>query len=701
MISRTSSSQWVVFKAALKRLKWLSILYGVVLFLELPLLLWMELGKQKTIQGDLWAEAANKIYLSPMLFHPIQHFVNIAVPVIFGLIIFHYLHNDKASTFFHSLPIKRGSQYCQNLLAGLILIWLPILINGLLVYGVFAAFGVSEGQWNNPQVFYSLMDPVNNGPNNIPVGQMMAFWLFLNLLMTGLFYVFTVFVGMLTGNVLLQGALTFIGLFLPLGLYVLLKFNLWRLWYGFPRDINNREIEWLSPIFSYLNDQSFRLLFKASTWYMWYLAAAVLFGGLSIYLYKKRHAEAAGETLAAGWIRWVFKYGVAACAALTGGLYFSTLNENSLGVLYLGYFIGAVLGYVIADMIAYKSFHFYKRWKGMLVFGAVFIVLLASVKLDFYGYQKYVPGQDEVKEVSLSILNREGLPFNEGLSGEDNIKKVRGLHQQIIRMEKENRTLEKPSNRRRINGAFSPADQMSMIMSVDITYLLDSGGKIKRTYIIDINRYREFLYPIFNSPEAKRVMYGRLFKMDVGKIDQININNHRQGKSVRIYKREEIDKVLAALKKDVLNTSYEAAMEGKEPSLANLEFVSKTDVERNYGFYNLSYYPEFKNFEAFLAKGGYGEELFLKPEDISAVVVKKVGSNETVEIKDKQKIEVLLNWSNWEDERSFIMRQQQPENKDMVEYYGKIVKKNGSLMYVMFDGSPYARQLIYKMMNEK
>ena len=140
MISRTSSSQWVVFKAALKRLKWLSILYGVVLFLELPLLLWMELGKQKTIQGDLWAEAANKIYLSPMLFHPIQHFVNIAVPVIFGLIIFHYLHNDKASTFFHSLPIKRGSQYCQNLLAGLILIWLPILINGLLVYGVFAAF---------------------------------------------------------------------------------------------------------------------------------------------------------------------------------------------------------------------------------------------------------------------------------------------------------------------------------------------------------------------------------------------------------------------------------------------------------------------------------------------------------------------------------------------------------------------------------
>lgn len=701
MTSGISSSKWVVFKSALKRLKWLGILYGVALFLEVPLVLWMEFNKQKSlIQENLWTDVVNKSYLPQFLFHPIEHLTNIVVPIVFGLILFHYLQNDRASTFFHSLPIKRWSLYSQNLLAGLTLIWLPILINGLLVYGVFSTFGVKEGQWYNQIIYTPAMDPVNNNnPSIVPIWQVMAYWLFLHILMTGLFCVFTVFVGMLTGNVLLQGVLTFIGLVLPLGLYVLLKENLWRLLYGFPRGFNDRTVQWLSPLVSYL-DTPHRFLNNSWTWYIWYFVAAVILCVASIFLYKARHTEAAGETLAAGWIRWIFKYGVAACAALTGGLYFSAFNENSTGVLYLGYFIGAALGYIIADMVAYKSFHFYKRWRGMLVFGAVFILLLSSVKLDVYGYEKFVPDQDEVKEVFLSNLNREGFMATEGLTGQDNIGRVRELHRQIIKMKKENKAQQK-SFRENKQIADSAANPVSMVMPVDITYVLDSGRKVKRTYSIDISRYRQFLYPIFNSEEAKKSMYAPLFKTDGGKIDQININNHRLGKNVRIYKRAEIDEVLTAMRKDVLNVSYEAAIEGKASPRANVEFVSRTEVEKNYAFYNLNYYAEFKNFEAFLEQRGYLGELFLNPEDVSAIIVKKVGTDETVEVKDKQKIKVLLDWCNLEDETAFIMRQQQPGNKEMVEYYGKVVRKTGSPMYVMFEPNPYAQQLIYNLINEK
>ncbi|ADG80915.1 DUF6449 domain-containing protein [Thermincola potens] len=705
MTSGTSSRKWVVFKSALKRFKWLSILYGVALFLEVPLLLWMELSKQKSLQGNLWTEVANKSFVPQILFHPIEHFVNIIVPVIFGLILFHYLQTDRASTFFHSLPIKRASHYCQNLFAGLTLIWLPILINGLLIYVIFAAFGVTEGQWYDPNVYGPAMEQMNsNGPNIIPVWQVMAYWLFLNLLMTGLFYVFTVFIGMLTGNVLLQGALTFIGLFLPLGLYLLIKFNLWKLLYGFPREINGRNIEWLSPLVSYLNNQNYRLLFTDMTWYVWYLVIAVLLCVISIYLYKRRPAEAAGETLAADWIRWIFKYGVAVCAALTGGLYFSSLNERSIGVLYLGYFIGAVLGYIVADMIAYKSFHFYKRWKGMAVFAAIFFLVIFSVKLDLVGYEKYVPDQSGVKEVFLSTLNMEGLMATEGLTGQDNIEKVRQLHRQIIKMEKENKVREQAFYGQQMNSAVGPVDPMRM-RSVDITYVLDSGEKVQRTYYIDMYLYREFLYPIFNSQEAKQVMYGRLFKMDAGKIDQLNVNNHHLGKNIRIYKRTEIEEALTALRKDVLKVSYEAAMEGKVATRAIIEFIPTKDTEPNGPVYNLNYYAEFKNFEAFLAKYGYLEELFLDPADVSTIIVKKTRSGETMEVKDKKKIKVLLDWCSLEDENAFMARQKQPVNGKMaeyygqVEYYGKIVKKDGSVIYVGFDSSPFARQLIYKMLN--
>ncbi|GAW30657.1 DUF6449 domain-containing protein [Carboxydocella sp. JDF658] len=701
MTSGISSSKWVVFKSAVKRFKWLGILYAVALFLELPLVLWMALSKQKAIQGNLWAEVASKSLQPHILFHPVAHLTSIAVAVIFGLILFYYLQNDWASTFFHSLPIKRWSLYWQNLLAGLTLIWLPILINGLLLYGVMAVFGVTEVQWPKQYAYDPAMEMVNaNLTNAVPVGKLVAFWLFLNLLMTGLFYIFTVFVGMLTGNVLLQGALTFIGLILPLGLYLLIKFNLWKLLYGFPRDIDESTVLWLSPLVRYLDYQSYQLLFKSQAGYIWYGVAAVLFCLISLFLYRKRHVEAAGETLAAGWIRRVFIYGVATCATLTGGLYFSTLNESSTGALYLGYFIGGVLGYSIADMIAYKSFHFYRRWKGMVVFGAVFIVLLASVKLDLYGYQKYVPEQDEVKEVFFNGLNRDSVPAVESLKGQDNIRRVRELHRQIIKLEKENRNLEKSLNRPIPDGAFRP-EEPRRVMTADITYVLDSGRKVKRTYMIDMDRYREFLYPIFNSEETKRSIYGRLFKTDVKKIDELNISNYHLGKSVRIYKRAEIDEALAALKKDVLNVSYEAAVENKRPTLAMFEFIAKTSWESKYVYYTLNYYEDFKNFTAFLEKHGYMEELFLNPEDVSEIIVKKAGSAETVAVKDKQKIKVLLNWCNLEDERAYLMRQQQPVNKGMVEYYGKIVTKKGSPIFVVFDSSPYAQQLIFKMMQEK
>lgn len=704
-----TSSKWVVFKGALKRFKWLSILFSVALFLEMPLLVWMEISRQLRIhEGDM-AQVVNNSYLTQVIFNPIEHFTNMAVSIIFGLILFYYLQNDKASTFFHSLPIKRWSLYLQNLMAGLTLIWLPILINGLLTYGVFNFFGITEISWQNPNIYNPAMDMVNtNIPKTISAWQVIVNLFSLNLLMTGLFFSFTVFVGMFTGNVLLQGALTLIGLVLPLGIYVLVKYNLWELLYGYSRDFNDRDLAQLSPLVSYLDNSFNRFMFKEIIWYVWLIITLILCG-LSIFLYKKRPAEAAGETLAAEWIRRLFKYGVTSCAALTGGSYFSTMNEDSLGALYLGYLVGSVLGYIVADMVAYKSFHFYKRWKGMAAFGVVFILIIASINLDLYGFENYVPDQDDVKEVFLGNLNPYGFPQTRGLTGEDNIERVRKLHQQIIKLQEQNKTDEK-SNRNRqrditkirgVNESTAvPVEPVNLMIGVNITYVLESGEKVKRNYTIDSYRYRELLRPIFNSEEAKKLMHGRLFKTGIDKIDQINVNNHHIGKNIRIYKRAEINEAIAALRKDVLNTTYEATVENKVPSRASIELVTPTGADQNFVTYHLNYYSDFKNFEAFLQARGYLKELFLNPEEVSKIVVKRVGTDKTVEVKDKDNIKMLLDLSNLEDEKSFIVRQKQTGQMDGIIYYGKIEQDKGSPLYVIFDNSIYYQQLIYDILKK-
>ncbi|MDT3701248.1 MAG: DUF6449 domain-containing protein [Thermincola sp.] len=697
MTSITSFKNWVIYKGTLKRLKWFGILYGVALLLELPLLIWMELSRQQEIQGAMWA--ANKSLHPQMLFHPFFHLTNAAVAVIFGLIIFYYLHNDRANTFFHSLPIKRSVLYCQNLLAGLTLIWLPILLNGVLIYLVLTLFGITEAQWNNTQVYSPMGALVTDLPTGHSVWQILGYWFFLSLLMTGLFLIFTVFVGMLTGNVLLQGALTIIGLFLPLGVYLLGEYNLSRLLYGFSRDNLDNSIIWLSPLVRYFENNNYNFMDQIN-WYFAYLGVTVLLGGVTIYLYKLRHAEAAGETLAAAWIRWVFKYGVAVCAAMTGGLYFSSFNENSPQLLYIGYFIGALLGYCISDMIAYKSFHFYKRWKGMVVFGISLLLLVAAVSFDMFGYETYIPAQDSVKEVRVSNLAGDGYMFEgdhniQGLTTPENIEKVRLLHQRIIDREGENKNLQRSVNWELSQSAVRAKFTPIRVVPLTLNYVLKNGSSVSRVYRIDVNSYRQYIYPIFNTEEARRSMYSRFFQIDVEKLDQINVSNFRLGRNIRVYKPEEIKEALIALNKDMLNLTFEEAVEGKVPAKAHVNFASKPNSNKSYSTYDLTFFPDFKNFDAFLKKQGYWADLFVEPEEVAQISVHKVGSTNVEEIKDKEKIKVLLDWSTRSDKQAFLDRRIYMEkgpyqDNPSAQYFGEVLLKKGDPVWVEFEHSPYA-----------
>lgn len=682
MTFKTSSNSWIIFKSALKRLKWLGILYGIIMFLDGPLSVWMKLGYQKESQGALWD--ANNLNILQLFYHPIQIMMNITIPILLGLVLFQYLQNEKQSTLLHSFPIKREVLYIQNLLAGLVMIWLPIILNGVLLYGVFSSFGITEGIWPNYAQSSMAYTVPGGQPAPVPIGPAFGHWIFFNLLMTSIFYIFTVFIGMLTGNFILQGALTYIGLVLPVGLYVLMKYNLWKLLFGYPREVNDKVFEWLSPLTAYLT-QIERVLYNGMSLYAGYSVVAVILVVASIVLYKHRHAEAAGETLAAEWIRQLFKYGVAVCMALTLGIYFSEINDQSAAALYLGYLFGALLGYMIADMIAYKSFRFYERWKGMVIFVGILFLLIFSVKLDVYGFEKYVPEEAQVKGVMLGIFNNEGPSTDKALSEKDAIEKVLALHHQIIQVERTGKGLFDVTNNQ-----ITPRMQEApnMFRSMDITYIMNSGKKVKRSYNVDLNQYKAYIKPVFDTQNAKKLMYSRLFNIEAGNIDKIEINNFHFNKNVRLFKAEEVEEALTALRKDILNVSYEAAIEGKVPIKANLDFYLKTGSQKNYETYSLPVYSEFTNLKAFLQKYDYQENLFVNPKDVSYVEIRELGKETSYQIQNEQAIAFLLDISSLEDEKMTEMRLQDQTGKGFKVYYGKVVLTNTKTMSVVFDSSP-------------
>jgi ABC-2 type transport system permease protein len=347
----------------------------------------------------------------------------------------------------------------------------------------------------------------------------------------------------------------------------------------------------------------------------------------------------------------------------------------------------------------------------MAVFGIVFLMMLASVNFDLFGYESYVPAQIGVKEMHVTNLAGDNYMIQgdnniRGITNPENIERVRLLHQRIIDREDENRNLQRSFNREFKTSQAAPGFNQRRVVSLGLTYIMKNGSRVKRVYSIDINSYRQYLYPIFDTEEARRSIYNRFFQIDVDKLDQINVNNFRLGKNIRIYKPAEIDEAFEALNKDMLNISYEEAVEGKVPAKAHVSFASKVNSNRGYSSYDLAFFADFKNFDAFLIRYGYNDELFLKPEEVSQISLRKAGSSTVKVVEDKQKIQVLLDWCTRSDKQAFLDKQaymvKEPSspNNPAVEYFGEILLKKGDPIWVGFDGSPYAWEQIKNIVTQ-
>ena len=708
MTSAISSRNTVVFFSVIKRLKWLGILFFTALFFDMPLALWMQLGEHKKLDPTGWLTAVQQGRLEQILFRPMETLLSIGFPIILALVIFYYLQNEKATTFFHSLAIRRRSLYLQSFLAGLVMVWLPLMAAGLLNYLVFKAYGVSRGMWNyvlltenaNSSAAYS-SSPIGINGVAIGIGHAMLIWLCLILVMTLLFYTFTIFVGMFTGNILLQAVLTSIGLFLPLAAYYLIEYSLGKMIYGFV-DAHPAYIDSLSPIVGYVSLISEHS--KNSKWIIlaYFIAAIILLVG-GICVYARRQAEAAGETLAASWVRGVFKYGVSVCAALTGGVYFGVQFSTNPLALYLGFALGGLLGYIISDMVAYKTFRFYERWKALVVFAVIFTVVVGAVKLDLFGYERRIPETAQVKSAMLTGGFDSGSGSGMGsikLATAQNIKRVTMLHSAIISMKSENTNY--ADNQQSYNdylkhlgdGNYIPSRRLNL----NFEYKLQDGSKINRGYTIDASKYEHYLKPIITSSEGKRSMYKGVLAAAPAEVLKININDSHFSRQITIQDTAEKAAALNALKKDVMNLSYEAMLEWRVPQRGSIEIALPGKTKYDITYLQVPYYTEFEYFDAFLKKSGYYDQLVLDAKDVSYLELRQIGADRRIIVKDPARINDILLWGTETGSDVAVKDAMANEQSDAAQqYYAVVYRKDGKLSYMSIENSYWPQKMIYEI----
>ena len=440
--------------------------------------------------------------------------ISIVYAILCAMAVWNYLYNARSVGMMHTLPVRREGLFVTNVLSGLTMMAIPYAVTGVLLVLVTMLFGGFE-----------------------PVGVLVTV---LGVMGESLFFFgLATFCAFIVGNVFmlpaLYGLLNFIA--------VLTDFMVNLLAQGFCFGLNSSysgTVEWLSPVVYLIQKISPNSTYETQ-WVTdrlggqryetsvltsvtlengWLIAAYAAAGaallGLAWLLYRRRRSESAGDVVAVGWMKPVFRYGCAVYAAILGGrLLYALLWESfqngqyfALLPMILCMIAGGAVGYYAASMLLAKTPRVFKTtWKGMLAVALGCAALCGAMKYDLFGVTRRVPAPDSVK-----LVNVYAADSNYYLTpGQDDalIEKVRALHQTIISDKDYALTTASAATE-----AYSGADGEVpyAYTTVRFTYTLNSGLKVERRYSLYLTpdrmaregTYDYLLDQLINSPEMRQ-----------------------------------------------------------------------------------------------------------------------------------------------------------------------------------------------------
>ena len=376
-----------------------------------------------------------------------------AAALITAMFLFSYLFSGRNSNMMHTYPVSRMSLLCTNYITGMIFLTVP-------------------------QIFASILTMLIGFSYGAPIAAVMKCWLLwivVTFVENLFFFSMSVCVLMFVGNIVAVPVLYVILNFLYRGCIMIFQAMLETVCYGVVGMIRNTIGE-LTPII-YMSRNIVMITAEQSGHYEYsmaggkqlavYFAVAVLFTVIAVAAYQKKHIETAGDVITVGWLKPIFRWGVAICTSALGALFISSMLYNSQFVVVLvsGLIIGAV-AFFIVQMLLDKTVRVFeaKRIRECIIYTAVMCVCYIGLNADIFGIESYVPAAEEIDRVQM-MAGR----LNMYAVDEKDISWVREIHSQIIDSKKE----------------FESLDFIeTSTENAYITYYLKDGSSIRRSYTI-------------------------------------------------------------------------------------------------------------------------------------------------------------------------------------------------------------------------
>jgi ABC-2 type transport system permease protein len=460
MRSATSYFNSTLYRKTLARFWPLWVGYGVIWMFCIPL-------NMLTAYFDRYSSTAPQRRLTEMAAQ-LPAFVEPGLylagffAILCAMAVFGYLYNHRSACWTHALPLRREALFTTQYLAGLSFLLLPQLVVAVLTAVIEVSFLPMSG-W----------------------GAAMAALLAWLLAQSGIclfFFSFAAFCAMFTGHILALPAFYVILNILADVIYSLIEALMSEFFFGYNGSSSAyRIVEYLTPGIALRNaaywqsERGFQSLATIAV----YAGVGVLLAAASLYVYRRRHVETAGDVVAVAIVRPVFKYGVSFCSGLCFGMFTAAFfGWNDMPALIACILVWAVVGCFVAEMLLRKSFRVLKAWKGAAAMAAVLLVLCLVCFLDLFNVAGRVPALSQVESVQvfayMGYPNDSGHHLDATIQDPAQIEKFLALHQAIV------------DHRDQVNtdGYTHTHDSRFDLdyASLHLTYRLSGGGELSRRY---------------------------------------------------------------------------------------------------------------------------------------------------------------------------------------------------------------------------
>lgn len=583
MTSKTSLFNLGLYINNLKRFKWGSILYFIMLFFSVPYTIlvtnyqrlyerFISLNVPYLFKGD--------VIILPVLFA-------LVIPTIVAVLIFNSVHSSKQSVFIHALPTDRRENYITQLCAGFTLMGVPVILNGLIL--LVMSFGKYGGIISSSSVIY---------------------WVLTNLAVLMIMFSLASFTAFLTGNAITHIILNIFIHTIPMIIALIIALICEHFLYGYIESGNSipslimeyTPVVWIFGRGVY-QGSTFNYIFKDIAFWYYVLLSVILYAG-GFLLYKNRKMELSGDVVAFKIFRPIFKYSL---CVTTASLILGIVTQTGLPAF--SQFVFAVAGIFIVyfgtEMFMNKSFKVFRLYKGFIAFliiSGLFISFFAFTNV--FGYETYIPDIDEIEKASVHNTWGEDIPL---ITDEKLIKDTVSIHNEFL----ENIPVTEPEYFNR---------------SLKITYVLKNGKTVERYYRTNNDTYDNALRKMYENSEYKYKVTG-IDNLNIENISNITLYSYQPLLSHNINITEDADKFMELVKKDIELLGYDELMKFHNPvnytiNIDITKAVNDTshifkerifETDTNYDHYVYSFGLElnsnFENAFNFLKEKGYYKKM--------------------------------------------------------------------------------------------